>query len=46
MISLVADIIGNVWLEAGEPVDEIDLHLHPTWKTEIVTGLKATFPRM
>jgi hypothetical protein len=57
VISLVADIIGNVWLEAGEPVelddmegivlvDELDLHLHPTWQTEIVTGLKATFPRM
>ena len=55
--SLVADIIGNVWLEAGEPVelddmegivlvDELDLHLHPTWQTEIVTGLKATFPKM
>ncbi len=57
VISLVADIIGNVWLEAGEPVelddmegivlvDELDLHLHPTWQAEIVTGLKATFPRM
>jgi hypothetical protein len=57
VISLVADIIGNVWLEAGEPVklddmegivlvDELDLHLHPTWQTEIVAGLKATFPRM
>jgi hypothetical protein len=55
--SLVADIIGHVWLDAGEPVelddmegivlvDELDLHLHPTWQTEIVTGLKATFPRM
>ncbi len=57
VISLVADIIGNVWLEAGEEValddmegivlvDELDLHLHPTWQTEIVTGLKRTFPRM
>jgi hypothetical protein len=27
-------------------VDELDLHLHPTWQTEIVAGLKATFPRM
>lgn len=55
--SLVADIIGHVWLDAGEPVelddmegivlvDELDLHLHPRWQTEIVTGLKATFPRM
>jgi AAA domain, putative AbiEii toxin, Type IV TA system len=57
VISLVADIIGNVWLEAGEPVelddmegivlvDELDLHLHPTWQTEIVAGLKRTFPNM
>jgi hypothetical protein len=57
VISLVADIIGNVWLEAGEEValddmegivlvDELDLHLHPTWQTEIVAGLKATFPNM
>lgn len=57
VISLVADIIGNVWLEAGEQVelddmegivlvDEIDLHLHPTWQTEIVAGLRRTFPNM
>jgi AAA domain, putative AbiEii toxin, Type IV TA system len=57
VISLVADIIGNVWLEAGKEVkladmegivlvDELDLHLHPTWQTTIVAGLKATFPRM
>jgi hypothetical protein len=57
VISLVADIIGHVWLEAGEPVklqdmegivlvDELDLHLHPTWQTEIVAGLKRTFPNM
>jgi hypothetical protein len=57
VISLVADIIGNVWLEANAPVelddmegivlvDEIDLHLHPTWQTEIVAGLKRTFPNM
>lgn len=57
VISLVADIIGNVWLETGKEVslremegivlvDELDLHLHPTWQTVIVAGLKATFPRM
>jgi hypothetical protein len=57
VISLVADIIGNVWLEAGAEialedmegivlVDELDLHLHPTWQTTMVAGLKATFPRM
>jgi hypothetical protein len=57
VISLVADIIGHVWLEAGRAipldemeglvlVDELDLHLHPTWQTRIVDGLKRTFPRM
>lgn len=57
VVSLVADIIGNVWLEANAEVplrdmegivlvDEIDLHLHPTWQTEIVRGLKQAFPRM
>jgi predicted ATP-dependent endonuclease of OLD family len=57
VISLVADIIGNVWLESGREislsemegivlVDELDLHLHPTWQTTIVAGLKACFPRM
>lgn len=57
VISLVADIIGNVWLETGEEValedmegivlvDELDLHLHPTWQTTIVAGLKSAFPRM
>lgn len=57
VISLVADIIGNVWLETGEEVpleemegivlvDELDLHLHPIWQTTIVSGLKSAFPRM
>jgi hypothetical protein len=57
IISLVADIIGHVWLEAGHEielddmeglvlVDELDLHLHPTWQTTIVSGLRQAFPRM
>ncbi len=57
VISLVADLIGNVWLEAGAEValgdmegivlvDELDLHLHPTWQTTVVEGLKSAFPRM
>lgn len=57
VISLVADIIGHVWLESGDTlpldemeglvlIDELDLHLHPTWQTRIVEGLKRTFPRM
>jgi len=27
-------------------IDEIDLHLHPTWQRTILPGLAATFPRM
>jgi hypothetical protein len=57
VISLVADIIGHVWLDAGEEVpladmeglvlvDELDLHLHPKWQSQIVEGLKRTFPKM
>jgi predicted ATP-binding protein involved in virulence len=27
-------------------VDEVDLHLHPTWQQEIVPALRQTFPRV
>jgi hypothetical protein len=27
-------------------IDEIDLHLHPVWQTEIVSSLRRQFPRM
>ena len=27
-------------------VDEVDLHLHPTWQQKIVPALRATFPRV
>lgn len=27
-------------------IDEIELHLHPTWQREIIEKLRATFPRM
>lgn len=27
-------------------IDEIDLHLHPRWQQEIVTGLQRTFPNL
>ncbi len=57
IISLVADIVGQVWLEANAEVplsemeglvliDEIDLHLHPKWQTRLVTSLRKAFPRM
>src|SRR5262249_3545187 len=57
LISWVADLIGQVFLEAERPVDlnemgglvlidEIDLHLHPTWQAELVPKLKKIFPRI
>ena len=27
-------------------IDEIDLHLHPSWQQKIVTGLRSTFPNI
>lgn len=27
-------------------IDEVDLHLHPSWQQKIVTQLRETFPRM
>lgn len=27
-------------------IDEIDLHLHPSWQAELVPKLKKVFPRM
>ncbi len=54
-IAWLADLIGHILLEAGKPVapekmegliliDELDLHLHPSWQTTLVPALKATFP--
>lgn len=53
----VADLIGQVALEAGEVIspvkmegivliDEIDRALHPRWQATLVPALKLTFPRM
>jgi predicted ATP-binding protein involved in virulence len=27
-------------------IDEVDLHLHPTWQRRVLTGLRAAFPTM
>ena len=27
-------------------IDEIDIHLHPTWQVHLIEALKATFPRL
>lgn len=56
-IAWVADLVGQVFLEAGGPVeldhveglvliDELDLHLHPRWQVELVRTLKRVFPRV
>lgn len=53
----IADLVGQIFLEAKEPVpanemegivliDELDLHLHPTWQVKIVEDLKRVFRRV
>lgn len=57
LIAWLADVVGQILLEAGEPVDaaemeglvlidEIDLHLHPTWQLRLIPALKAVFPKL
>jgi len=56
-IAWIADLIGQMYLDIGETVpledmegmvliDELDLHLHPTWQVRLVPVLKRVFPRM
>ena len=57
VIAWIADLVGQILLDAGEPmeaadmegtvlVDEIDLHLHPTWQVRLIPALKQVFPRL
>jgi uncharacterized protein (TIGR02646 family) len=54
MVALCADIMKSLlerWpsMEDAEGVvllDEVEAHLHPTWKIEIVERLRRTFPRV
>lgn len=57
IIAWLADVVGQILLEAGELVpaaemegvvlvDEIDLHLHPTWQVHLIPALKKVFPRL
>lgn len=57
LIAWLADVVGQILLEAGAPVeaaemegtvlvDEIDLHLHPTWQLRLIPALKQVFPRL
>jgi hypothetical protein len=56
-IAWLADLIGHILLEAGKPVapekmeglvlvDELDLHLHPSWQGALIPALKTVFPRL
>jgi hypothetical protein len=56
-IAWIADLIGQMYLDIGEAVpledmegmvlvDELDLHLHPTWQVRLIPVLKRVFPRM
>ena len=56
-IAWIADLVGQVWSEARQRiplqeieglvlVDEIDLHLHPTWQRGLVAALRTAFPRV
>lgn len=54
MVALTADILKTMldtWPSAEKSqgivlLDEIDVHLHPRWKVEIVSRLRRTFPRV
>jgi predicted ATPase len=57
MIAWISDLLGQATLDRGEVVrpeemtgivliDEIDLHLHPSWQRRIVPFLKRTFPKL
>jgi len=56
-IAWIADLIGQMYLDIGDAIpiedmegmvliDELDLHLHPTWQVRLVPVLKRVFPRM
>jgi hypothetical protein len=58
MLAWIADLLGHAFLESGEQapgpeelrgivlLDEIDLHLHPTWQRHVVPVLRQVFPKL
>lgn len=54
IVALIADILNvmlRTWPTADKSqgivlIDEIDVHLHPRWKIEIVNRLRRVFPRV
>jgi hypothetical protein len=56
MITLIADLLGHAWWDAEAEVDpknlsalvlidELDLHIHPTWQVHLIGALKQVFPQ-
>jgi hypothetical protein len=56
-IAWIADLVGHIILEADTKLgpedmtglvllDEIDLHLHPTWQVALVGALRDIFPKL
>jgi hypothetical protein len=57
VIAWLADVVGQILLESGGPVeaadmegcvlvDEIDMYLHPTWQLRLIPALKQVFPKL
>ena len=57
LIAWVADLVGHMFWDSNraiEPeqmeglvlIDELDLHLHPTWQLTLIESLKSTFPKV
>jgi len=56
MIAWICDLLGHAFLEFGDVdpanltgialLDEIDLHLHPTWQRRMIPLLRSAFPKM
>lgn len=56
-IAWIADLLGHAFLESSGQVeaasmqgivliDEIDLHLHPSWQRRLIPALRAAFPKL
>ncbi len=56
-IAWIADLIGQMFWDAKRDIDldkmeglvlidEIDIHLHPSWQVNLIQALKVTFPRI
>ncbi len=57
IVAWITDLLGHAFLESGGDVspgelegivllDEIDIHLHPTWQRRIIPILRRVFPKL